>query len=526
MALQNLPIGIQSFEKLRDGNYLYVDKTEAIYDIASQSYPYFLSRPRRFGKSLLISTLDCLFSGKKELFEGLWIYDKWDWTKTYPVIRFDFSSQNYQNAEKLEQDLVAKVDEYAIEFGVELTRTWPARFAELIEKVHAQTGKKVVVLVDEYDKAIIDNLKDSDLASEIRVSLHNFYQILKATDYHLRFIFLTGVSKFSRVSIFSGLNNLIDLTLSKSAVKICGITQQELLENFDEYIDELAESKGYTKAETIEKIKKWYDGYSWDGKTFVYNPFSTLNFFREKQFVNYWFESGTPGFLIEQIKQRGDIKLVAEEFVLQSNAFDINTFDTKLLLFQTGYLTVKKVRDSMFSERQEYILGVPNEEVRNGLMTWLLAAYSKNQISDVSQAGVDMMSQLFEGNSTAFNTSLKLLLSRIPYQLHVRNEAYYHSLFLAWLGLLSFKVEAEVSTNIGRIDAVWTWNERVVIAEVKYDEDGDMQNLLDKAIAQIHEKKYAERYAGKNKRIALLAVAFTGKEVESRMVELEESVMV
>ncbi|MDR0810869.1 MAG: PD-(D/E)XK nuclease domain-containing protein, partial [Paludibacter sp.] len=255
-----------------------------------------------------------------------------------------------------------------------------------------------------------------------------------------------------------------------------------------------------------------------------YNPFSTLNLFRKKQFIDYWFESGTPGFLIEQIKQRGDIKLVAEDFVLPSNAFDafdINTIDTKLLLFQTGYLTVKKVSKSPFSLRQEYILGIPNEEVRNGLMTWLLAAYSENHISDVSQAGVDMMTQLFNGDSTMFNISLKQLLSRIPYQLHVPNEAYYHSLFLAWLGLLGFKVEAEIPTNIGRIDAVWTWNERVVIAECKYSATETAETLIEQAFAQIREKKYAERYEGDNKRIALLAVVFAGKKVESRMVELE-----
>jgi hypothetical protein len=525
MALQNLPIGIQSFENLRSNNYLYVDKTEIIYNMALQSYPYFLSRPRRFGKSLLVSTLDCLFSGKKELFERLWIYDKWDWTKTYPVVRFDFGSQNYQNAEKLEQDLIAKVDEYAIEFGVELNRTWSARFAELIERVHAKTGEKVVILVDEYDKAIIDNLKDIDLANEIRVSLHNFYQILKATSDHLRFVFLTGVSKFSKVSIFSGLNNLKDLTLDDKFSTICGITQTELETRFAPYIDEMAEYHKVTEEQVLEQIKKWYDGFSWDAVNYVYNPFSTLLLFDRQKFIDYWFESGSPSFLIDLIKKRNDIDTVLKPFEVAENAldaFDLNNLNTTTLLFQTGYLTVKDIRTKSFGEGSILTLTVPNNEVRNGLALHLLSAFANSNITDVSIESNKMMKQLLEGNSEAFNTSLKRLLSRIPYQLHIPNEAYYHSLFLTWLNFMGFTPEAEVSTNIGRMDAVWEWNERVVIAECKYSATETAENLIEQAFAQIKARKYAERYEGDNKRIALLAIVFAGKEVESRMMELGE----
>ncbi|MDR0547189.1 MAG: ATP-binding protein [Dysgonamonadaceae bacterium] len=523
MALQNLPIGIQSFEDLRSNNYLYVDKTEYIYNLVTTGKPYFLSRPRRFGKSLLISTFDCLFSGRKELFEGLYMYDKWDWTKTNPVIRFDFGSQNYQNAERLEEDLIAKVNEYAAQYEIELSRTWPARFAELIEKIHKKTGEKIVVLVDEYDKAIIDHLKEMELADQIRIALHNFYQILKAVDDHLRFVFLTGVSKFSRISIFSGLNNLNDLTMSDKYAAVCGYTQEELLSYFDSYIEELAISEAQTKDEIIKQIKDNYDGYSWDGKTFVYNPFSTLKLFNEKKFIDYWFESGTPTFLVDLIKQRNDIQLITKPFPLAAdafNAYDIQNIDTKLLLFQTGYLTVKSIRKNPFSNSLTYLLDIPNQEVRTGLMTHLLAGFSENSIPDTTTLRDTMMEQLFNGDTAAFNRNLKAMIAHIPYQLHIPEESYYHSLFILWLKMLGFKVDAEVSTNTGRIDAVWTWGDRVVIAEVKYTKEGNLDTLISEAFTQIREKKYYERYNGENKRIALLAVAFAGREITSQMEEL------
>ncbi|MDR0546279.1 MAG: ATP-binding protein [Dysgonamonadaceae bacterium] len=524
MALQRLPVGIQSFEKLRSGDFLYVDKTGDIFRMVSLGNPCSLSRPRRFGKSLLISTLDCLFSGKKELFEGLYIYDKWDWAETNPVIRFDFGSQNYQNAKRLEEDLIDKVNEYAAKYEIELTRTWAARFAELIEKIHEKTGKTVVVLVDEYDKAIIDHLNDAKLAAEIRVALHNFYQVLKATDDHLRFIFLTGVSKFTRVSIFSGLNNLKDLTILPNFSTICGITQQELETHFALYIIDMANSEDCSQEKVLERIKYWYNGFSWDGLNFVYNPFSTLQLFQEKEFRDYWFESGSPTFLIDMIKQRNDIETVLEQVTIPAGAldtFDIENINTATLLFQTGYLTVKSKRTAFFGSEPTFFLEIPNNEVRSGLLRHLVAAYANSNITDVAIATHKMMEQLATGNSVAFNQSLQRLMSRIPYQLHIKHEHYYHSLFLSWLYLLGFTPEAEISTNVGRIDAVWTWNERVVIAECKYSSTESAEKLIEEAFAQIHEKKYYEHYAGENRRIALLAVVFTGKEVESRMVEME-----
>jgi hypothetical protein len=524
MVLQNLPVGIQSFEYLRTNDFLYVDKTENIYRMVTTGKPYFLSRPRRFGKSLLVSTLDCLFSGKKDLFEGLYIYDKWDWTRKHPVVRFDFGGINYQTVEKLEEDLTGKTDEYAGQYGLTLSRQGPGRFAELIKKLHEKTGATVVVLVDEYDKPIIDNLNDLALADEIREALHHFYQVLKATDDHLRLIFLTGVSKFSKVSIFSGLNNLIDLTLSQDAVTICGYTQEELLSYFDPYIEVLARSEKQTKPEIIERIKHHYDGYSWDGENFVYNPFSTLKLFKEKKFTDYWFESGTPTFLVNLIRERNDIQTIKEPFEMPAdafNAFEITNIDIKLLLFQTGYLTVKSVRENRVSGNLSYLLDIPNEEVRIGLMTHLLAGFAGNSISNTATARDIMMEQLLVGDSSGFDRNLKTLIANIPYQLHVPKEKYYHSLFILWLNMLGFRVDAEVSTNIGRIDAVWTWEERIVIAEVKYASKGKPDALIAEALKQIHKKKYYERYNGQNKRIALLAVAFSGREITSEMKEMQ-----
>ena len=525
--LQKLPIGIQSFSDLRSNNYLYVDKTEDIYRMITTGKPYFLSRPRRFGKSLLLSTLEAVFQGRKELFEGLYIYDRWDWTKRYPVIRIDCSVTSNRSPEMLVSSLNIYLDTFFDEYNLEqIDAPLEIKFRLLIAKLCQATGEKVVVLIDEYDKPVIDNLNDLDVANKNRIVLHDFYQVLKASDDHLKFIFLTGVSKFSRVSVFSGLNNLNDITLDTQYATICGYSQEELESNFDSYIEKLAEQDNLSKQEIIDKIKGWYDGYSWDGETNVYNPFSSLQLFTKNRFIDYWFESGTPTFLINLIKERNDVKTVTQSFEIPVDAFsafELNRIDTRLLLFQTGYLTVKKVVKSCFSDTLNYVLGIPNEEVRRGLITHLLSSFSNSPISETSSLKDRMMGQLFEGNSSAFERSLQELFARIPYQLHLPFEAYYHSLFLVWLNLLGFKIDAEISTGKGRIDAVWTWNERVVITEIKYSSKDKIEPLLTEAMQQIRERRYYERYAGENKRIAMLAIAFAGKDIACRMEELKAS---
>jgi hypothetical protein len=522
--MQKLPIGIQSFIDLRTNDYLYVDKTKDIYRMITSGKPFFLSRPRRFGKSLFVSTLEEVFKGNKALFEGLYIYDQWDWTQQYPVIRLDFGGMSYNSSDALIRSLSDFLKSTASKNGIILEKAEIAdRFVELIERLHLIHGQSVVVLIDEYDKPINDHLSKPDLANANRIILHDFYQVLKAADEHLRFVFLTGVSKFSKVSIFSGLNNLNDITTSDDYSTICGYTQAELEFYFEPFIEQFAHSNNTTKQQIIEKIKNWYDGYSWDGINHVYNPFSTLLLFSNKKFLDYWFTSGTPTFLVNLIRERNDVKLLLEPTqVIGSgfDSFDIQTINLKLLLFQTGYLTIKSCEQDMFSDQPVYTLGVPNEEVRRAMLEHLVSNYASYPMPDTAPMRNRMLKQLLEGDLLAFERSMQEMFAAVPYQLHIPREAYYHSLFLLWLNLLGFDVQGEVSTDKGRIDAVWRWNERVVITEIKYTEGDDTEPLLEEAFTQMNERRYHERYAGSNRRIALLAIAFAGKKIACRMIEM------
>ncbi|MDR3188085.1 MAG: ATP-binding protein [Prevotellaceae bacterium] len=525
--MQKLPIGIQSFESLRENEFLYVDKTQKIYQLVTSGRVFFLSRPRRFGKSLLVSTLGALFRGEKKLFEGLYIYDKWDWEQRFPVIRLDFGGRAHSSGEELMTSLTDFVEAQASAYHLSLVQNaLPDKFMELLTKLHQSTGQQVVMLVDEYDKPITDHLSNLEVAEANRKILQAFYQVLKAADEHLRFIFLTGVSKFAKISIFSGLNNLNDVTMDDKYATICGYTQAELESCFAEHIAEMAEYHKQTREEIIAEIRRWYNGYSWDGATSVYNPFSTLLLFDKKLFIDHWFATGTPTFLVNLIKTRNDAKVLLEPVQVQSTTFDsfeYHALDTKLLSFQTGYLTVKKREKSMFDNTLVYTLGFPNEEVRMALMGHMVGSYAACPISDTFSLREHMMRQLAEGNAPSFERSMQEMFARIPYQLHVPREAYYHSLLLLWLNLLGFKVDAEVPTDKGRMDAVWTWGDRVVIAEIKYAEKGKIEPLLKKALTQLLYRRYHERYAGAKKRIALLAVAFAGKEIACRIKELSNS---
>jgi hypothetical protein len=520
-----LPIGIQTFPKLREGGYLYVDKTREIHRLISTGNTFFLSRPRRFGKSLLISTLEAIFRGEKALFEGLYIADKIDWNERYPVIKMDWSDIKHASAEEMEKDLLENLNDFAAEYDITLNREYAAsRFAELLSALHRKTGRQAVVLVDEYDMPILDALNGpEEVIDELRNFLQSFYRVLKAADEHLRFVFLTGVSKFSKVSIFSGLNNLNDITLDAEYATLCGYTQEELENCFSSYIDELAESEHSGRQEILDRIRSWYNGFSWDGLSAVYNPFSTLLLFAKKVFKNYWFETGTPTFLVNLIKERNDVKLLLEPSLMNDmefNSFDPKTLGTKVLMFQTGYLTVKKTGKEPFGDGQLFTLGPPNEEVRRSMLQYLTSSFAVYPVSDAGAMRDRMMTQLFNGDVSGLEASMQELFAHIPYQLHLPREAYYHSLLLLWLNLLGFEVQAEVSTDKGRIDAVWTWEERVVIAELKFSVDGETAPLLDAAMAQITEVRYYERYAGEKRRVALLAAAFAGKDIACRMTEL------
>ena len=518
--MKKLPIGIQSFSELRRNGYLYIDKTYDIHRMISSGKPFFLSRPRRFGKSLLVSTLEEVFKGNKGLFEGLYIYDHWDWTQQNPVIRLDFGGAANYSPEALYSSMKAFIDETATDYDVSLTDLpLPVKFRELIRKLHNKYGKQVVVLIDEYDKPITDNLSNPKVMNENKRVLHDFYQILKSVDEHLRFTFLTGVSKFSGVSIFSGLNHLNDLTLDERYAAICGYTQQELEANFSEHLDDCAQLYDTSKDDLLDAIRYWYNGYSWDGCTMVYNPFSTLLFFEKKRFNNYWFSNATPSFLIELIKMRNQLKPVLEPVVSDSSildSFDPIKIGETSLLYQTGYLTIKEIKKVDW--QPQYTLGIPNNEVKDSLLKYLLSAYSVYPLNNTQDLKRRMQQQLQENNTAALEQSLREMVAYIPYSLRLEYEAYYHSLMLLWLKLLGFDIIGEINTNIGVIDAVWKFSGHTIVAEVKCQvKKGRMATLLTNAIKQIEEKRYYEQFMSEEK-VSLLAVVFAEKEIGCRMV--------
>ncbi|MDR1724217.1 MAG: ATP-binding protein [Tannerella sp.] len=520
--MKNLPIGTQSFENLRENDNLYVDKTELIYRIATTGRIYFLSRPRRFGKSLTISTLKALFRGQKELFKGLWIENKWDWTQApNPVIHFDWSAIEHDTAAMMEEDTKAYIHKIGVDYGLNLQRPFAAgQFGELIQELHQKTGRKVVILIDEYDCPIFDSL-DLPLLDDVKRFLQKFYRQLKANDDHIRFIFMTGITKYAKLSLFSTLNNPLDITMDEKYAALCGYTQAELEYYFTEYIDATAAKMGNTRERLIERIRYWYDGYTWDGKTHVYNPFSTLNFFEMKRFRDYWFNSGTPTYLIEQLKKRDEAVLIMNPVTVNENkfdSFDPENIDNIALMLQSGYLTVKDIQ--IKDETPEYTLGVPNEEVKNSMMTYLVSLFSFKALSKVDFIIQDMMAQLRSLDSEGFAGSIGSLIANIPYPLQIKNEKYYHSLFLSWMLSMGFKIDGEVMTNIGRIDAVLETPEMTVVSELKFHVRKSVTKLLDEAMTQINDRRYYEKYQQQSKPIVLMGLAFSGKKTGCRFKQI------
>jgi len=375
--MKSLPFGVQDFGDLIAQNCLYVDKTRQIAAMVDEGKYFFLSRPRRFGKSLLVSTLKALFEGCRDLFRGLWIEQREEWT-TYPVIHLDASLIPHDTETRLKSGLLEFCQQIAEQYGVEVrSQEYDAAFAELIRRLSQQTGNNVVVLIDEYDKPILDALPDLTAARRQRDILKNFYEILKGSDPYLRFVFITGVSKFSKVSVFSGLNNLRDITLSPHLATLTGYTQEELERDFDEHLQQALAQNHLTRAALLAEIQRWYNGYSWNGADRVYNPFSVLNFFAEQQFGNYWFASGTPTFLLNLITNQQyettefENKRVPELIFSGDDLEQMNVF---ALLFQTGYLTITaKERDYAGAT---YTLNYPNFEVKQAFLTMLLHRFT------------------------------------------------------------------------------------------------------------------------------------------------------
>jgi hypothetical protein len=488
---QKYPIGIQDFGEIRDGGYLYVDKTEFVHKLVTQSKYYFLSRPRRFGKSLFISTLECLFLAKRELFKGLFIEDKWDWAQTHPIIRISFS--NIGHKEKgLYKAIDDQLDSIAKSYEVALTETViSGKFKELIETLSATRGK-VVVLIDEYDKPIIDYLgKETQKALENRDVMKVFYSILKDADPYLKLVFITGVSKFSRVSIFSDLNNLDDITVDYRFAGCCGITEQELEENFQE------ELQVFDK----QNIKSWYNGYCWDLSVSVYNPFSLLNFFTKKKFQNFWFETGTPTFLIDLSKQFHLYDFEDQETSLTHlSSYDIERLELIPLMFQTGYLTFK----SYDEEGDVYTLGFPNKEVKKSYLEVLLNAVLEYPTEQGIVMVNEMRKALLVGDIAKLERLLNALFKSLPYELWQReNEHFYHAIIHLAFTLLGVYVESEVQTSDGRLDALIRLKDYIYCIEFKLDKSAD------DALQQIIQKGYLTPFAHENKKRIAIGINFS-----------------
>ncbi|MFK7908573.1 MAG: AAA family ATPase, partial [Chitinophagales bacterium] len=501
--------------------YIYVDKTKEIYDLLNYSPYAFLSRPRRFGKSLLLSTLEALFQGKKELFKGLWIEDKIEW-KEYPVIRIDFGRLNYRSLEYFEKQMSGLVEKYARQFDITLySKYYVSQLNDLILGLYEKTGKEVVVLIDEYDAPIARNITDLKVAEDYQDSLRDFYSILKASNNELKFVFMTGISKFAKMSIFSVVNLMKDVSLKPQFVNILGFTMEELQQNFGGYIRQFAEKTKQSETQLLEKITAWYDGYSWDGSSKLFNPYSIVNVFQDQKFNNYWFETGTPTILMKLIKEKYAVERdqvpTMKDFENQQTSDLDSSYDLReqipleKLLYETGYLTINKLERVMDDDL--YTLNYPNYEVRHSFNTFILSAFSLDRKDTIRSKGTLMKKALFETDKDRFLQILRSLFGGLPYQHRGQaSEAYYHGLFYLVLSLLGVRSTLEGSTDKGRIDCVLEMNDKVYIIEFKYGEKGTMGYLLKQAMNQISSHKYFEPFEGLDKDIWLLGVGFLVKE--------------
>lgn len=503
--LKPLPTSTSSFRKMIEGNYLYVDKTQAIYRLVrSATGAYFLSRPRRFGKSLLLSTLDELFRGDRELFRGLWIDSSdYNW-QTYPVIRLDFSQEPSQSADELKDSISAYLDEIAESYGITLPEgPYYRQFRRLIQKL--ATDKQVVILIDEYDKPLIDNLENLAVAREIRDTLKGFYTVVKSMERHIRLAFITGISKFSKVSIFSDLNNLNDLTINTAFATTLGLTESEIRSNLAGYIADFARKKDITAEALLDQMRHWYDGFCFAPEAEnVYNPFSTLLLFDQQRFANHWFESGTPTFLIKLIHQRNYDLQQLNELDLEELAFstyDIDRLAIIPLLFQTGYLTIKDYKP----EIRTYRLYYPNYEVENAFLAYLLDAFSHLE-QGLSVGHLWRMIDALQANDLElFFKALKVLFANIDYDLQLDYEKYYQTIFYLIFKLIGLRIEAEVKTNDGRIDAVIELAHHIYLFEFKLDKSAES------ALQQIRDHAYYQKYQLRGKAITCVGANFSTK---------------
>ena len=501
MTRRRLPIGIQTFREMREENYYYVDKTPYIRRMIDEGKHYFLSRPRRFGKSLFLDTLKELFEGNEPLFEGLHIHDRWDWSVRHPVIRLSFGRGNFKEPGYLQTNLMAQLDAVERREGIKSDYTTaPERFADMIEALQEQTRQPVAVLVDEYDKPILDALEVPEVARANRDFLRGLYATIKDSDAYIKFTFLTGVSKFSKVSLFSGLNNLTDITIDPHYSALCGYTEEDLDTVF------APELPGLDR----DQIREWYNGYSWRGEEKVYNPFDILLLFRNREFRAYWFETGTPTFLVNTLVDRGvssidlDDMLGSDELL---STFDVDDIATQALLFQTGYQTIHHTEPR--GSLTYYRLGYPNQEVRQSLNRSLLNHLTGNPTQQAEHIA-RLYDLLLVNDFAGLENLFKAFFASIPYQWHTNNdianyEGYYASVFYSYFASVGLDIVVEDSSSHGRLDMAVRFNGNVYLFEFKVVELSPEGT----AMAQLKQKRYADKYRDLGEPIHLIAVEFS-----------------
>ena len=500
---RRLPLGIQTFREIREGDYYYVDKTAYLRRMADGGKHYFLSRPRRFGKSLLLDTLKDLFEGNEALFAGLHVHDHWDWSVRHPVVRLSFGGGHFREPGHLHANVMAQFD--AVESDAVASPGYAAaadRFRHLLLALHRWAGQRVVVLVDEYDKPILDALDLPDVARANRDFLRGLYAVVKDCDAHVRFTFLTGVSKFSKVSLFSGLNNLADITLDPRYSAVCGYTEADLDTVF------APELPGLDRG----AIRTWYNGYNWLGEEHVYNPYDVLLLFDRRRFGPWWFETGTPTFLIETLLARNvsavDLNDLPGSDDLLS-AFDVDRIAPEALLFQTGYLTVRGAE--LRGGETYYRLGYPNREVRQSLNRSLLSTLTGDPARQTAQRA-RLFDLLAAGDLRGLEALLHAFFAGIPHQWHSNNdiaryEGYYASVFYSYVAGAGLDVVVEDSTSRGRLDMAVRLGDHVYLFELKVVEIAGQGT--GSAMAQLRDRRYAEKYSGQGRCVHLVAVEFS-----------------
>ena len=488
--LKRLPVGIQTFEKIRENDMLYIDKTEYIWNMIHLSNYIFLSRPRRFGKSLLVSTLQAYYEGRKDLFKGLFIETvEKDWTE-YPVLRLSMASGKHMEKEQLERYLGNRLAEYEGKYGI----TNPAtdnndRFTALIQAAYQKTGKKVVILIDEYDAPLLDVVHEKETLPVLRNVMRNFYSPLKDCDPYLQFVFLTGITKFSQLSIFSELNNLKNISMRTDYAAVCGITEEEMLTQMSDYIDDFAEAQQITREGAIEGLKQQYDGYhfTWPSPD-IYNPFSLLNAFQDHDYTNYWFGSGTPTYLIEMLRKFNVVPSEIGCGSVQAKSFDAPTENMKNitpLLYQSGYITIKGYNPVS----KNYKLDIPNNEIQAGLMESLLPNYVHEYADKGSSMVGDMYEALYYEDIDKMFRLLQAYLLTVPYCDNANSEGHYQQLLYVIFSLFGRYVDVEVHTPTGRVDIVMKTAQALYLFELKLNMSAQA------AINQIDLKDYSSKFA-------------------------------